>query len=147
MGLVFFRGVPDPELRRKDRTVRSRLNRVCRLATAVATMAGVSVLAGSVGPGAHVPAAAAAPCTTTPSTLPGISILDPSCGFSPSPNALGALSTVFTGILPDNPAGGLPGGESAYRVEVPPNWNGSLVMYAHGFRGTGSTVFVDNPEL
>ncbi len=25
---------------------------------------------------------------------------------------------------------------AAYRIEVPENWNGDLVMYAHGFRGT-----------
>src|SRR4051794_41099770 len=25
---------------------------------------------------------------------------------------------------------------AAYRVEVPSNWNGKLVMWAHGFRGT-----------
>ena len=110
-------------------------------------MTSVAVFAGIAGPGANVPAAAAATCATTPSTLPGISIVDPSCGFSASTNSQGALSTVYTGILPDSPAGGLPGGESAYRIEVPPNWNGSLVMYAHGFRGNGSTVFVDNPEL
>lgn len=42
-----------------------------------------------------------------------------------------------------------------YRYEVPHNWNGDLVMYAHGFRGciadpaTGALVplYVDNPPL
>ena len=42
-----------------------------------------------------------------------------------------------------------------YRYEVPINWNGDLVMYAHGFRGcvadeaTGALVplTVDNPPL
>jgi pimeloyl-ACP methyl ester carboxylesterase len=42
-----------------------------------------------------------------------------------------------------------------YRYEVPQNWNGDLVMYAHGFRGciadpaTGALVplYVDNPPL
>lgn len=38
---------------------------------------------------------------------------------------------------------------AAYRVEVPENWNGDLVMYAHGFRGRDPeltrTLTVDNP--
>jgi hypothetical protein len=36
---------------------------------------------------------------------------------------------------------------AAYRVEVPLRWNGELVIYAHGYRGTGTTVFVDSPAL
>ena len=36
---------------------------------------------------------------------------------------------------------------AAYRIEVPPHWNGTLVMYAHGFRGTGNVVWVDEPQL
>ena len=29
---------------------------------------------------------------------------------------------------------------AAYRIEVPPNWNGELVMYAHGYAGEGLTL-------
>lgn len=36
---------------------------------------------------------------------------------------------------------------AGYRVEVPDNWNGSLVMWAHGFRGTGLELTVDNHPL
>jgi len=36
---------------------------------------------------------------------------------------------------------------AAYRVEVPENWNGNLVMYAHGFRGQGSDLTVDNAPM
>ncbi len=36
---------------------------------------------------------------------------------------------------------------AAYRVEVPANWNGNLVMFAHGFRGTGAALTVDNPGI
>lgn len=36
---------------------------------------------------------------------------------------------------------------SAYRVEVPANWNGQLVMYAHGYRGTGAAVTTGNPSI
>lgn len=34
---------------------------------------------------------------------------------------------------------------AGYRIEVPANWNGDLVMWAHGFRGTGTRLFF-NPE-
>lgn len=32
-----------------------------------------------------------------------------------------------------------------YRMEVPDNWNGALVLYAHGYRGEGSRLTVDSP--
>lgn len=36
-------------------------------------------------------------------------------------------------------------GTAGYRIEVPDDWNGSLVMYAHGFRASGDDVYVSNP--
>jgi len=36
---------------------------------------------------------------------------------------------------------------AGYRMEVPDDWNGSLVMWAHGFRGDGLALTVDNPPL
>jgi pimeloyl-ACP methyl ester carboxylesterase len=36
---------------------------------------------------------------------------------------------------------------AGYRIEVPANWNGSLVMWAHGYRGTGLELTVDNHPL
>ena len=38
-------------------------------------------------------------------------------------------------------------GGAGYFVEVPPNWNGKLVMYAHGYAGTGAALGVQNPTL
>ncbi len=38
-------------------------------------------------------------------------------------------------------------GGASYRVEVPANWNGKLVMYAHGYAGTGNLVGVQNPSI
>jgi hypothetical protein len=38
-------------------------------------------------------------------------------------------------------------GKAGYRFEVPDNWNGRLVMWAHGFRGTGLELTVDNHPL
>jgi hypothetical protein len=36
-------------------------------------------------------------------------------------------------------------GMAAYRVEIPANWNGRLLMWAHGYRGEGPNLTVDNP--
>jgi acetyl esterase/lipase len=36
---------------------------------------------------------------------------------------------------------------AGYRVEVPANWNGKLVMYAHGFAGNGTVLTVQNPSI
>jgi len=87
-------------------------------------------------------------CVTTPSTVvPGVQIADPACQFNgaaytgtfgPIANAGGQQSQVWTGIASDG---------AAYRIEVPPQWNGTLVMYAHGFRGNGNVVWVDEPQL
>lgn len=38
-------------------------------------------------------------------------------------------------------------GKAGYRIEVPQNWNGMLVMYAHGYAGTGAALSVQNPAL
>lgn len=38
-------------------------------------------------------------------------------------------------------------GGAGYRIEVPENWNGMLVMYAHGFRGEGPDLTVDSPPM
>jgi len=36
---------------------------------------------------------------------------------------------------------------AGYRIEVPANWNGELVVYAHGFRGDGAELTVSNPSI
>jgi pimeloyl-ACP methyl ester carboxylesterase len=36
---------------------------------------------------------------------------------------------------------------AGYRVEVPDNWNGILVMYAHGYRGTVLNLTITNPSI
>jgi hypothetical protein len=88
------------------------------------------------------PAACAAPVPSP--TQPGYTIADPRCdfgtttAFAPLTDKNGReISRVFAGI-----AGG-----SAYRIEVPRHWRHELVLYAHGFRGNGTTVWADNPAL
>jgi hypothetical protein len=69
--------------------------------------------------------------TTTPATT-----------FAAMATATGDVTNVATtsrwaGVL----------GGASYRVEVPANWNGKLVMYAHGFAGTGAALGVQNPSI
>jgi hypothetical protein len=95
------------------------------------------------------PAPTGPDCTTTPSrTQAGYSVADPRCEFTgagytaerfvPQTNAAGRpISRTFTGILAGAP----------YRIEVPKRWNGQLALFAHGFRGNGTTVWVDDSPL
>jgi hypothetical protein len=63
--------------------------------------------------------------------------LDPTAiTFAPMANQV-AVTNRWAGVL----------NGAAYRVEVPINWNGKLVMYAHGFRGEGSTLTVSDPTI
>ena len=107
------------------------------------SLAGLSGSARAAG-AAFTPSA----CVTTLSTVvPGIQIADPACEFngtaytgpfSPIANGSGQLSRVWTGLAHDG---------ASYRIEVPPQWNGTLVMFAHGYRGTGNEVWIDDPQL
>jgi len=36
---------------------------------------------------------------------------------------------------------------AGYRIEVPENWNGELVLYCHGYRGMGLELTVSNPSI
>jgi pimeloyl-ACP methyl ester carboxylesterase len=38
-------------------------------------------------------------------------------------------------------------GGAGYRIEIPDDWNGELVMWAHGYRGTGLELTVDSPPI
>jgi hypothetical protein len=100
-------------------------------------------------PVAEDPAPTGPDCTTTTSTTQaGYTVADPRCTFTgagysgarftPTTDAAGrALSRTYTGIVAGAP----------YRLEVPKHWNGQLAIYAHGYRGTGTTVFVDDSPL
>lgn len=49
----------------------------------------------------------------------------------------GTATDRWTGVL----------GGAGYRIEVPQNWNGMLVMYTHGYVGTGPDLRVNSPEI
>ena len=64
--------------------------------------------------------------------LPGYTISNPP--LAPV-TVHGRASTVRQGVT----------GHAAYDIEVPPHWNGKLVLWAHGYRGNGTTLTVDTP--
>ncbi|MEV0720289.1 hypothetical protein [Asanoa sp. NPDC050611] len=64
--------------------------------------------------------------------LPGYTIVNPP--LTPA-TVDGAASTVRQGTYR----------HAAYIIEVPPRWNGDLVMWAHGYRGQGTVLTVDPP--
>lgn len=67
----------------------------------------------------------------------------------PPPNYFVNEAKLPFAALPGLPAQQLWGvhNGAGYRVEVPSNWNGKLVMWAHGFRGTGLELTIDNHPL
>ncbi len=82
----------------------------------------------------------------TTSANTGYPDFEQSAGGKPSFTALTGTSSTGAALpATDRWSGTLNG--SAYRVEVPANWNGKLVMYAHGYRGTGNPVYVGNPSI
>ena len=81
---------------------------------------------------AAVTAASAGPATADPP--PGYFVDQSKLPFAALP---GVPTTRYWGI--QNGAG--------YRIEVPQNWNHRLVMWAHGFRGSGLELTVDNHPL
>lgn len=60
--------------------------------------------------------------------------------------AMAAAAGDVTDMATTSRWAGVQGG-AAYRVEVPANWNGKLVMYAHGYAGTGAALGVNNPSI
>jgi hypothetical protein len=93
-----------------------------------------------VVPGVPARAAATAPACTAPvpsTTQPGYLVADPDCDQDGTPFPALAGARLYTGVRDG----------SAYRIEVPHDWNGKLVVYAHGYRGRATTVFVDSPDL
>ncbi|MET8764344.1 hypothetical protein [Lentzea sp. NPDC004782] len=80
--------------------------------------------------------AAAHPATATDdeSPLPGYTISNPPL----VPAVVGGKPTrVIQGVH----------SHAGYVVEVPPNWNGRLALWAHGYRGTGKVLTVDTPPF
>lgn len=77
--------------------------------------------------------------------------------LSPAPDKRLQDTRVFRAVKPDTTAapkanlylGLYPGlmGTASYAIEVPDRWNGTLVMYAHGYAGKGEDLRVSLPPL
>ena len=99
-------------------------------------------------------ALACASCTTTlPPAPTAPEELRPhdSRVFTPPANgntftAMAALPTDAVDMASSSRWAGLDKG-AAYMVEVPANWNGKLVMFAHGYAGTGAALIVSPPPI
>ncbi|MDF3834083.1 alpha/beta hydrolase [Cupriavidus basilensis] len=112
--------------------------------------AAVFILAGAMlyGCGSDDPAPTAAtpatPAPTTPVAQPEDLRLQDQRTF-----AVDAATLPFNALAAAPDADrwwGMLGG-AGYRVEVPKNWNGRLVMYAHGYAGTGAALGFSMPSI
>lgn len=93
------------------------------LAAAVATILAVSMATSAPASADSVPGN---------QPLPGYTINNPPL----APALVGGVpATVLQGVHE----------HAAYDIEVPPQWNGDLVMWAHGYRGQGFVLTVDPP--
>ncbi|MHB8574954.1 MAG: hypothetical protein ACYDCQ_06425, partial [Dehalococcoidia bacterium] len=70
------------------------------------------------------------PMPAVVATIDRWQIADPA--FTPLPGA-----QAYFGVL----------GRAGFRIEIPDNWNGELVMYAHGYAGEGPLLRVENPSI
>lgn len=101
-----------------------------------------STLLYGCGGGDDPPPAASTPPTVQPEDLRP----QDSRTFTVDATALAAKLTPLAGApAADRWTGVL--GKAGYMIEVPVAWNGKLVMYAHGYAGTGSQLDVTIPAL
>lgn len=105
-------------------------------------------LAGACGGGGRTDAAADSDAATPAAPAPPAA--------TPASRAQDSRQfTVDTAALPFDASADAPDSDrwwgtldgAGYRIEVPRNWNGALVMYAHGYRGTDSALVVDSPSI
>jgi acetyl esterase/lipase len=87
----------------------------------------------AAGAGTTPPPAASAPAAPAANPPAGDTRLHDSLVFTLDQTALPFGPLAGTTVETDRWAGVLNG--SGYRIEVPRNWNGRLVMYAHGYEG------------
>ncbi|MBA9003953.1 alpha/beta hydrolase family protein [Thermomonospora cellulosilytica] len=85
--------------------------------------------------------------TATPATAEPPPPADPVPGDQPLPGYTVSNPPMAPAIVNGQPSRVLQGvhEHAAYKIEVPPNWNGQLVMWAHGFRGATRVLTVDPP--
>jgi hypothetical protein len=116
----------------------------------VAALVGSVFIAACGGSDSPPPIPAAPPAAPPVVVVPEESRPQDTRAFTTTPATTFAAMATATGDVTDVTTtsrwAGVLGGAS-YRVEVPATWNGKLVMYAHGFAGTGAALSVQNPLL
>ena len=113
-------------------------------------LAGIALLFAACSGGGSKPAANAA--GATPATTAAAA--DTHVGWR-SPSMLSVAPVTLTFAVADPKFDALPGaraifGENAgagYQIEVPDTWNGSVVYFAHGFRGNARELTVQPPPI
>lgn len=77
----------------------------------------------------------------------GASTVEAAAPFKPTPcrDALWRTGDPTFTALPGAKAYFGPYAGGIYRVEIPDNWNGEFVLYAHGYAGEGELLQVQNP--
>jgi hypothetical protein len=116
----------------------------------VAALVGSVFIAACGGSDSPPPITAAPPAAPPVVVVPEESRPQDTRTFTTTPATTFAAMATATGDVTDVTTtsrwAGVLGGAS-YRVEVPAAWNGKLVMYAHGFAGTGAALSVNNPSI
>ncbi|MEU6150109.1 hypothetical protein ABZ816_08945 [Actinosynnema sp. NPDC047251] len=101
----------------------------------------VSVLALLFAAASAVPVDPARPDATTSDARSAASDDQPLPGYT---IANPVLSPSLVGGEPSRVVQGVHK-HAGFAIEVPPRWNGRLVMWAHGYRGPGTTLVVEEP--
>jgi pimeloyl-ACP methyl ester carboxylesterase len=118
-----------------------------RLVIGSFALAGLAACSDSSSP-TPAPVPVAAPAPVPEETRPQ----DTRTAFAPAnPSlttfaAMAAAPTDIVDVATTSRWAGVLGG-AQYNVEVPLNWNGKLVMYAHGFAGNGNVLGVGAPSI
>src|SRR5690242_11193480 len=116
---------------------------------ATGAAAAASTEASPAGASASATVAGTVPGASTATGTPAPGSTTKAPGTSAAPKKLGTSAGVATtSKAPDFAA--LAGakaafgklGDSVYQIEMPNNWNGELVLFAHGFAGFGTEVSV-----
>lgn len=90
------------------------------------------------------PASIAPSPTATPPPATSTTVAPPAKLGSYTNAAITQKDPTFTALPGAKAEFGLIG-KAAYQIETPANWNGSLVLYVHGFVGFGTEVAVQQP--
>jgi pimeloyl-ACP methyl ester carboxylesterase len=91
-------------------------------------------------------AACGGDATKTPSATPTPRPIPAPVEYRPDPQGV-ALGDPKFDALPGAKADYGQLGGTVYRIELPDNWNGRLVLYMHGFQGLDPTATVETPGL